>query len=266
MTLSELLNSLEIAGYTLLGTTDSLGTYGDDSLVKKAQLVYKISGNILHEQRFYMITKVDETEAWFFGGFDPTNIEVKQEITEYVDGLAKGFYATGVLTFSGQPNNGDTVTIDSKTYTFQTSLTDSDGNVKIGADAEESARNFVSAINLFVPGAGDHYAASMTVHPTVGALRNDNLVEVTAEERGTDGNSIVTTETGANLAFGGSTLDGGTAAIIEGYEIESIDYEYGWAIIKWYVTSGGKVNEDRYFIDKDGSGDWQYRTIQIAYT
>ena len=264
MTLEELLESLETAGYTLLGTTDNLGTYGDDSLVKRQQLVYKIDGNILHEQSFKIIATVDETEAWFFGGFDPTLDEVEVEIRVYLDGLAKGFYATGVLSFSGQVSDGDTVTIDTKTYTFKTTLTDVDGYVLIGADASESALNLVKAITGFVPGRGNVYAESTTIHTTVTALRDGDTVEVTAKDRGTSGNSIATTETSSQLSWGDTTLTGGTAAVIEGYVIEDIDYEYKSAIVKFYEESGGNVNEDRYFINKDTV--WQYRNVNIQWS
>jgi hypothetical protein len=39
---------------------------------------------------------------------------------------------------TGQPANGEQVTIGSRTYTFQTALVDVDGNVKIGASAQLS--------------------------------------------------------------------------------------------------------------------------------
>lgn len=263
MTLEELLESLETSGYTLLGTCDNYGTYGDDSLVKRGQLVYKIDGNILHEQSFKMIATVDESEAWFFGGFDPTEDEVEEDIRIYLDGLAKGFYATGVLSFSGQVSDGDTVTIDTKTYTFKTTLTDVDGYVLIGSDASDSAWNIVSAINGFVPGRGNVYAESTTIHTTVTSLRNGDTVEVKAKQRGVGGNSISTTETSSQLSWGSSTLTGGTAPVIEGYAIETIDYEYQWAIVKFYETSGGVIDEDRYFVDKDTV--WQHRNINIKY-
>lgn len=265
MTLGELLESLEIAGYTLLGTTDNHGTFGDDSLVKRGQQVYKIKENILHQQYFYMIATSDETEAWFFGGFDPTKNETEVSIKIYLDGLAKGFYATGDLTFAAQVSNTETVVIDTKTYTFVGTLTDVDGYVKIGSDKEESALNLVKAITGFVPGAGNVYAASTTAHTTVDALRNGSVVEVTAKERGTGGNSIATTETSSELSWGASTLLGGTVATIDGYAIETIDYDDMWAIAKFYETSGGKVNEDRYFINELTSGVWQHREINIQY-
>ena len=63
-------------------------------------------------------------------------------------GLAEGTRATGTLTLSGQPLNTETVTIDGKVYTFQTVLTNSDGNVFIGATFADSISNLANAINL----------------------------------------------------------------------------------------------------------------------
>lgn len=122
-------------------------------------------------------------------------------------GLAK---ASRVLTFAGQPANGDTVTIDGKTYTFQTVLTDVDGNVFIGANVAATIANLEKAIELGA-GSGVSYAASTVIHPTVIASAID-ATTLTAEAKtaGTAGNSIVVTEAGANTSWASGTLTGGT--------------------------------------------------------
>lgn len=73
-------------------------------------------------------------------------------------------FARGVYTLTGQPLNNETITIGSKVYTFQTVLTNVDGNVLIGADASESLDNWAAAMNLSA-GAGSTYAAATTAHP-----------------------------------------------------------------------------------------------------
>jgi len=118
--------------------------------------------------------------------------------------------AVGTLTLSANAGNTETVTLASKVYTFQTTLTNSDGNVKIGATKEESAANLAAAINLSGT-AGVQYAAAMTLHPSVSASVADNVMTVTAKTAGTAGNSIASTETLASGAFGGATLAGGSA-------------------------------------------------------
>ncbi len=118
--------------------------------------------------------------------------------------------ATGVLTLTGQPLNNETVVMDGKTYTFQTSLTDTDGNVLIGATASDSLDNLIAAIGLW-DGAGTLYAASTVIHPSIYALAGTgDIMDVTAKAPGTAGNSLATTEGLTNGSWGGGTLSGGT--------------------------------------------------------
>ena len=121
--------------------------------------------------------------------------------------------AAGTLTFTGNAGNTETVVIDTKTYTFQTSLTDVDGNVLIGVDAEASRDNLVSAINL-TAGAGSTYAASTTIHPTARAIADDSadIMDAVAKTAGTAGNSIATTETLGSGGWSDTTMNGGAAS------------------------------------------------------
>lgn len=69
-------------------------------------------------------------------------------VTDAFTANATGVAATGILTLTGQPLDTQTVVIDGKTYIFQTTLTDVDGNVVIGANASESLDNLIAAIDL----------------------------------------------------------------------------------------------------------------------
>lgn len=121
--------------------------------------------------------------------------------------------ATGLLTFTDNPLNTETVTIDSKVYTFQSTLTNSNGNVKIGATLEQSISNLINAINL-TGVAGTDYATATTLHTTVtGVSSTATTLSLKAKTAGTAGNSIATTETLSNGSFGGSTLSGGVADV-----------------------------------------------------
>ena len=106
-----------------------------------------------------------------------------------------GTAAQGTLTVDKQPTDTDTMTIDAKVYTFQTVLTDVDGNIEIGASLAVTQTNILNAINLTgTPGVG--YAASMTIHPTVSATAfAANDMVLTAKVGGSNTNTIVTTET-----------------------------------------------------------------------
>ena len=66
--------------------------------------------------------------------------------------------------FIGNPTDGNVTSIAGKNYTFQSVLTNVDGNVLIGADVATTAANLTAAVNLG-PGAGSVYAAATTANP-----------------------------------------------------------------------------------------------------
>lgn len=123
-----------------------------------------------------------------------------------------GVAATSVLTFGGNALNTEIVTIDTKVYTFQDTLTDVDGNVHIGVSASATLDNLIAAITLG-GGAGTDYATSMTLHPTVtGAAGAGDTMDATAKTAGTAGNSIVTTTDVTSGSWTAGTMAGGDAA------------------------------------------------------
>ena len=123
--------------------------------------------------------------------------------------------ASGVLTLTGNAADGETVVIDTKTYTFQTTLTDVDGNVLIAGSASDSIDNLIAAINLDA-GSGTTYAASTTVHPTVAASAGSGDTMIAeAKTGGTAANTIATTEGLGNGSWSDTTLNGGVDASID---------------------------------------------------
>lgn len=123
--------------------------------------------------------------------------------------LQAGANAEQVLTVSANPADTETVVLNGKTYTFQTTLTNSDGNVQIGASAAISLANLVNAVNLG-PGSGTAYAAATTTHATMRAVPSSaTTVTVRALTPGTGGNALTTTETLSNGSFGAGTLANG---------------------------------------------------------
>jgi hypothetical protein len=125
-------------------------------------------------------------------------------------GLARwpAIKAQGTLTLALQPANGETFSVGSKTYTFLSSLTNTDGAIQIGASLAQTQKNVVAAINLTgVPGS--QYASATSLNADV--IANDpvgNNIVLTAKLGGTAGNSIATTETmlGAGNQFDAATL------------------------------------------------------------
>lgn len=130
--------------------------------------------------------------------------------TDDAHGYSAWAAATATLTAAGTPSDGDTVTIDSVVYTFKTVLTPTAFEVLIGGSAAAALTNLKAAVNL-TGTIGTDYATGTTKHPSVtaGALGASTLV-FTYNTIGTGGNAIATTETGADLSFGGATMSGGT--------------------------------------------------------
>lgn len=121
--------------------------------------------------------------------------------------IPRALQAKGTLTMDTQPGDGEEIVIDGKTYTWQTVLTDVDGNIAIGGSLAQAKLNLIAAIDLSGT-AGVDYAASMTAHPTVEAAAfSGDLAVFTAKQPGTAGNSIVTTTT---MAGGANAWDSGT--------------------------------------------------------
>jgi hypothetical protein len=119
--------------------------------------------------------------------------------------------ATQYLDIATAPTDTDTVIIGAKTYTFQTVLTNVDGNVLIGASAATALQNLVAAINGTV-GTGTEWAAATVKNTQVDAvLSSATRMQVIAITAGSVGNAIATTETltDATDAWVAATLTGG---------------------------------------------------------
>jgi hypothetical protein len=130
--------------------------------------------------------------------------------------------AGGILDMSGgNATNLETITIGGKVYTFEASLTNVNGHVKVGTTTAESISNLIAAINLG-SGKGTAYATATTLHPTVRAEVGpiSFSVAVEAKQVGAAGNAITTTETMLNGSWvNGATLvdgsDGNLTVIAE---------------------------------------------------
>lgn len=126
-------------------------------------------------------------------------------------GSGSGAFATGSVNLTaGNAADGDTFTINGKVFTFQTTLTNVDGNVLIGASASASATNLKNAILGTGGTPGTDYAAATVTHTTVSASVATTTVTITALTAGSGGNAYTLAKSGANLAVSAATLSGGT--------------------------------------------------------
>ena len=119
--------------------------------------------------------------------------------------------ATGVLTATSVPGDGNTVTIGTKTYAFKTALTSPAvaNEVLIELTASDSLDNLIAAIGAG-SGAGTKYGTGTTANADATAAAGaGDTVNVTAKAHGTDGNLVATTRVGSPLSWGAATLAGG---------------------------------------------------------
>jgi hypothetical protein len=122
--------------------------------------------------------------------------------------------ASSTFTITGATNFADTetVTIGGQVYTAQTALTSGAGHFLIGADKAASLVNLARAINQSGLGGGTLYDAAATDPNEFVTATEASPMVVTARYKGTQGNSVTTTEATTNGAWTGSTLSGGTGA------------------------------------------------------
>ncbi len=163
--------------------------------------------------------------------------------------------AQGSLTLQNQPTNGQSITIGLKTYTFQTVLTNADGNILIGASIAQTQANLYAAITLTgIPGT--QYASATTLNQDVDATPfSSNILVLTAKVGGTAGNSIATTSTlTAPNAFDATTL-GTTRAGVAQQDAESTFMPHYRSTFNT-STAHQYANREMYYLgDINGSQD-----------
>jgi len=134
--------------------------------------------------------------------------------------------ATGTITSDGtNVSDTDTVTVGTKTYTFKTTLTPTEGEVLIGDTAAETLDNLKLAINRTDPETNDGVKYKVAAaHTTIEATTNTDTVQtVQALTAGADGNSIALEEASTHLTVSGATLSGGVTAVpLQGGTIRGI--------------------------------------------
>lgn len=139
-----------------------------------------------------------------FGSFqdESASIEMATKLRAKLSS-ASGALAAADITYSGQPTNGQTFTMNGIVYEFSNDASVSPGRIKIdiGASANATYDNLVDAVN--------------DSDPNVFAVRTLTVVDITSNYGGTDGNAMSITGTIANAVItnfaGGS---GGVTPII----------------------------------------------------
>jgi hypothetical protein len=151
----------------------------------------------------------------------------------------------GVLTLTGQPSDTNTFTLGAKTYTLQTTLTNTDGNIKIGATTADTCANIVAAITLGA-GSGTVYAAATTAHPTCTARLGTGTTVLARTLLSTAGGTVACTETMSNATWKDyntastiTTLQGGASnSLVPSWQRSgAVDTDRFWIMVQEDVTA-----------------------------
>lgn len=120
-------------------------------------------------------------------------------------------------------SNLDTVTVNGKIYTFKTTMTATEGEIHIGADADASLLNLARAINNSGGTPVTDYQVA-AAHPTVSssATVTSHTITLTALTKGTVGNALTLAEVAVTLTITGAVFAGGINGTVarrgKGYE------------------------------------------------
>jgi len=238
------------------------GTFDDDAFIVSGLVLYRMD-------RYGVATSIGTISNDVLGGVSMAATGAIGETPSYLfiaDGGVLWVYtengsAVGTLTGTAVANN-DTVEIGGVYYLWTNASVDASTpagtlanpwRVLLGANISASLNNLYYAINAG-GGAGTTYSTALTAHPTVASnVQTGDDLYVVAREAGTAGNSISTTETGANIAWGDTTLnDGGTDQLRQvgmPDDVGAISVAHFNSYILVAPVQGNDVNGRFYWID-----------------
>lgn len=137
-----------------------------------------------------------------------------RRVAPYVLRSAEGEVAAkGTVSFSGNPADGDAVTVGATTYTFKSEMAAAN-DIKLGASQSDSIATLVKVLNGTGASGTDYYAGTTTPNASASAAASGAEVTVTAKSAGTAGNSVALAATGSAMTASGSTLEGGTLSSV----------------------------------------------------
>ena len=121
-----------------------------------------------------------------------------------------GTAATGKLAFTANPTAGDTVTIGSVVYRFESTMTQAN-DIQIGSALTDTLASLEKTINGEGAEGTDYYAGTTTPLSAVTASVSSNDLTLTATTDGTSGNAIaLATSNSGNVTV--TPMSGGTNA------------------------------------------------------
>lgn len=137
-----------------------------------------------------------------------------RRVAPYILRSAEGeIAAQGSVSFSGNPADGDSVTVGETTYTFKTEMAEVN-NIKLGSSQSDSISTLVKVVNGTGASGTDYYAGTTTPNASASAVSSGSEVTVSAKTAGAAGNSVALAATGSVMSVSGSTLEGGAVSSV----------------------------------------------------
>ena len=139
-------------------------------------------------------------------------------------GTTPAVAATGTVTFTENPSDGDTLQIGSVTYKFMTSPAAAN-DVAIQETVYETAQNLADVIN---GDSGEAYEGTTSPSLDVSAEVEAGVMTLTARTAGTAGNSLALVQTGDFANVSGATLSGGvnssTSSVTDTVQLTNVKF------------------------------------------
>ena len=139
-------------------------------------------------------------------------------------GTTPAVAATGTVTFTENPADGDTLKNGSTTYTFKTSPAAAN-DVAIKGTVYETAQNLADVIN---GDSGEAYAGTTSPSLDASAEVEAGVMTLTARTAGTAGNSLALVQTGDFANVSGATLSGGvnssTSSVTDTVQLPNVKF------------------------------------------
>lgn len=139
-------------------------------------------------------------------------------------GTTPAVAATGTVTFTENPSDGDTLKIGKTTYTFKTSPAAAN-DVAIKGTVHETAQNLADVIN---GDSGEAYEGTTSPSLDVSAEVEAGVMTLTARTDGTAGNSLALVQTGDFANVSGATLSGGvnssTSSVTDTVQLTNVKF------------------------------------------
>ncbi len=119
--------------------------------------------------------------------------------------------AKGTATFSAQPSDGNTITVNSVAYRFKNTMAQAN-DVQIGDTLAITLANMACAMNGTGTEGTEYYTGTSHLSASITTAVTDTVATFTAVTAGVAGNSLAMVRVGTAITLSGSTLAGGADA------------------------------------------------------